>query len=52
MLQTIAIGQELDFQSSVTGTLYLRLNDAWNSLHDNRGQVEVTVREASPSDSQ
>lgn len=28
-----------------TGTLYLRLGDAWNELGDNSGQVTVSVRE-------
>ncbi|WP_010588213.1 hypothetical protein [Schlesneria paludicola] len=44
MLRVIPLGRESQFESPVTGTLYLRLNDAWNSLADNRGQVDVTIR--------
>jgi hypothetical protein len=44
MLSVIALGRGRTFQAPVTGTLYLRLNDAWNSLHDNRGHVDVTIR--------
>ena len=43
MLNTIALGSGRTFQAPVSGTLYLRLNDAWNSLHDNQGHVTVTV---------
>lgn len=44
MLRVIPLGRQTQFESPVNGTLYLRLNDAWNSLADNRGQVEVTIR--------
>ena len=46
MLQNFAIGRGLEFKAPVTGTLYLRLNDAWNSLQDNRGRVDATIRHA------
>ena len=45
MLKIIAIGSDRTLQAPVTGTLYLRLNDAWNSLHDNSGEAIVTIRE-------
>ena len=44
MLEVIPIGCRLTFRPTVSGTLYLRVNDAWNSLDDNRGQVRLTVR--------
>ena len=44
MLGIIDIGNKRSFVAPVTGTLYLRLNDAWNSLHDNRGSANVTIR--------
>ena len=44
MLNVIALGSECKFKSPVTGTLYLRLNDAWNSLHDNHGDAKVLIR--------
>jgi len=44
MRTTISISRGSKFKASQTGTLYLRLNDAWNSLADNQGQVDVTVR--------
>jgi hypothetical protein len=47
MLQVIRIGRGLEFKSLHTGTLYLRVNDAWNSLADNRGHVSVTLRRIS-----
>lgn len=44
MLRIIPLGARQTFVPDVTGTLYLRINDAWNSLHDNRGQFEATLR--------
>ncbi len=44
MLHVIELGSECKFKAPVTGTLYLRLNDAWNSLYDNQGQVNVVIR--------
>jgi hypothetical protein len=52
MLQTIAIGKSREMKAPSTGTLYLRLNDAWNSLVDNHGQVEVTIREVRAAEGQ
>lgn len=46
MLSNFVIGRDHQFTAPVTGTLYLRLNDAWNSLHDNRGQVSVSIQAA------
>ena len=45
MLSVITVGRESTFQAPVTGTLYLRLNDAWNSLQDNQGSVSVMIRQ-------
>ena len=44
MLQTIPLGRDTVFKSPRTGTLYLRVNDAWNSLDDNRGHADVIIR--------
>ena len=44
MLSIIPIGRTLTFKPDVSGTLYLRINDAWNSLADNKGHTEVTVK--------
>ena len=44
MLKAIPLGRRGSFEARVAGTLYLRLNDAWNSLSDNRGKIEVTIR--------
>lgn len=44
MLKTKVIGRGTTFRVPSTGTLYLRLNDDWNSLHDNRGQVVVEIK--------
>ena len=44
MLHVIALGSECKFKAPFTGTLYLRLNDAWNSLHDNHGHANVKIR--------
>ena len=51
MRKDFAIGRGCSFTASHTGTLYLRVNDAWNSLDDNRGAVSVTV-ERSRSDNE
>ena len=45
MLKLITLGKQQRFQAPVSGTLYLRLNDAWNSLSDNRGEVRVNIRQ-------
>ncbi len=43
MRKDFEIGRGRSFTAPQTGTLYLRVNDAWNSLDDNRGDVTVTV---------
>jgi len=43
MLREVALGNESVFKSVVSGTLYLRVNDAWGELADNRGSLSVTV---------
>ncbi len=48
MRKDFAIGRGCSFMASHTGTLYLRINDAWNSLDDNRGDVTVTVERSRP----
>jgi len=46
MLKVLAIGRSKRFTAPVTGTLYLRLNDSWSELADNRGAAKVTIRRA------
>ena len=43
MLREVALGNEAVFTAVVSGTLYLRVNDAWGELADNRGSLSVTV---------
>lgn len=43
MMNSFPIGDELQFTAPVSGTLYLRVNDVWNSLADNRGTIKVKV---------
>lgn len=38
-----ALGREVEWTSPASGTLYLRVNDAWNSLSDNSGDLTVTI---------
>ena len=45
MLKLITLGKQQRFQAPLSGTLYLRLNDAWNSLSDNQGEVRVNIRQ-------
>ncbi len=44
MRQVFPCGANHTFVATQTGTLYLRLNDAWNQLSDNTGTVNVQVR--------
>jgi len=44
MLRVLPVGAEKEFQAPVTGTLYLRVNDAWNRLRDNHGEYDVTIQ--------
>lgn len=43
MLTVYPIGKGGAFRAPISGTLYFRVNDEWNSLSNNRGQVEVNV---------
>lgn len=43
MLREVALGNEAVFKAVESGTLYLRVNDAWGELADNRGSLSVTV---------
>lgn len=43
MLRISPIGRSGVFKAREAGTLYLRLNDEWNSLHDNHGEVVVEI---------
>lgn len=43
LLKTIDVGRSLVFTPGVSGTLYLRVNDAWNKLADNSGTYRVTI---------
>jgi hypothetical protein len=42
--QVFSIGSNNTFIATQMGTLYLRLNDAWNQLGDNMGSVSVRIR--------
>ena len=44
MLRHFEVGRQLRFQPQVSGTLYLRINDAWNKLADNQGEANITIR--------
>ena len=44
MLDVIPVGRERRIVPDVSGTLYFRVNDAWNELADNSGKVAVEVR--------
>ncbi len=44
MRQVFPCGANHTFVAPQTGTLYLRLNDAWNQLSDNTGDVTVEIR--------
>lgn len=43
MLRVYPMGRGGVFQAPFSGTLYLRLNDEWNSLHDNQGAAKVEI---------
>jgi hypothetical protein len=43
MLREVALGNEAVFEAVNSGTLYLRINDHWGELSDNRGSLSVTV---------
>lgn len=46
MLREVALGNESFFEAADSGTLYLRINDHWGELADNRGSLQVTIQEA------
>ncbi|MDB5384488.1 MAG: hypothetical protein JWM11_134 [Planctomycetaceae bacterium] len=43
ILKLIPLGPQSSFVAPSSGTLYLRVNDAWNELHDNDGAFRVKV---------
>ncbi len=47
MLEVIPVGRQARFTAPVTGTLYLRVNDFWRSLADNKGTVAVEIHQVS-----
>ncbi len=46
MLEEVPIGNRAEFVALASGTLYLRVNDDWGSLADNRGLFRVTIQKA------
>ena len=42
--KVLPIGREAELTAPVTGTLFLRVNDFWNELADNAGEVTVEIR--------
>lgn len=46
MLQVLPLGSQQEMTAPFTGTLYLRVNDAWSRLADNTGAYEVTIEAA------
>ena len=46
MRDVVTIARGATFTPKESGTLYLRVNDAWNALADNRGEVRVTILRA------
>lgn len=43
ILQEYPLGANATWMAPISGTVYFRLNDAWNELADNEGSVSVTV---------
>lgn len=43
MLDELSVGSSAEVTAPRNGTLYLRINDFWNGLADNRGQYTVSV---------
>lgn len=48
LLQINPIGKSARLTMPAKGRLLLRLNDAWDSLSDNEGSADVTIRRATP----
>lgn len=46
LLSPIDVGRQAEFVAPGDGTLYFRINDGWDRLADNAGEVRVTVRPA------
>lgn len=44
MLDVLPIGSRAEITAPTSGTLYFRLNECWNELADNTGEVRVEVR--------
>jgi hypothetical protein len=44
LFEPVDIGSKSVLKAPIDGTLYLRINDAWNRLADNRGELSVHVR--------
>lgn len=44
ILKLIPLGPQSTFTAAHSGTLYLRVNDAWNELDDNSGDFQVTIK--------
>ncbi len=44
--QWLDLGEHATVHADAEGTLYLRVNDAWSSLADNRGSYRVTIEAA------
>ena len=52
LLRVYPQGSQATWMAPATGTLYFRLNDAWDSLDNNEGAVQVTVtRQPQPQSS-
>lgn len=49
MLQIIPIGSHTHLTPAATGTLYLRINDSWSEMADNRGAYDVEVQVLDPA---
>lgn len=43
-LRKIDLGRRSSWTAPNTGTLYLRVNDNWNDLHNNEGSYRVTIQ--------
>jgi hypothetical protein len=50
MLDVILLGNAAEFTPELSGTLYLRLNDAWSELADNQGLITATLCSVSKED--
>jgi len=47
MLEVIPLGNDINFEPEFSGVLYLRVNDSYAELADNRGKLHVSVVEVS-----